>query len=75
MEKVSVPIGTSRAQRMGIVLSKASVTARLKKSMLFPSPTGLMEKRLRQIVSRPDRNSLVVTGVASDVRTGLTTPT
>jgi hypothetical protein len=61
---LSVPIGTSRVRRMETVLSKASVTARPTRSMLFPS-RGRPWNRLRRIVSRRIQNSLAGTEDAS----------
>jgi hypothetical protein len=66
VEKVPVPISTIRAGQMELALSKASVTVRLEKSMLFLSPTELMPNRLRQMLSRPIRNSSVEIGAVSE---------
>jgi hypothetical protein len=65
-ERLLVPISTSRARRMEIALYKASVTVQLQKNMLFLSLTELMPNRLRQILSRPVRNSSVGIGAASE---------
>jgi hypothetical protein len=59
---------------MVIALSKTSATARLKKSMLFPSLAWLIPNRPRQIASKPVRIKLVGIGGASKYQKGEITP-
>ena len=56
--KLSVPMRMSLGLRMVIVLSKASATAQLKTSMLFPNLTWLILNRPRRIVSKRIRSKL-----------------
>ena len=65
---LSVPIGITLAPRMETVLSKASATVRLTRSMRFLSREGLLN-RLRRRVSKLIRNRWAEIGGGSKCRT------